>query len=128
MQIENGVIERTSLGTEDHGIMTCMLHIRFKVCEQSFGGFTLDSKSESPGNHRTGTAYGMEFIMRILDVVYVPMWEDLCGKHLRVKRNDECEDIVAIGNIVKDKWFNPREDLASFLLAVRTVRSQHEDQ
>ena len=48
-----------------------------------------------------------EIIKSILDVVDVEEWEDLPGKHVRVKA--EHTKVHAIGNILEDKWFDPKE-------------------
>lgn len=40
-------------------------------------------------------------------VVGVSKWEDIKGRYVRVKQEDRL--VVGIGNIIKDKWFEPRE-------------------
>lgn len=40
-------------------------------------------------------------------VVGVAKWEDIKGHYVRVKQEDRL--VVGIGNIIKDKWFEPRE-------------------
>lgn len=105
------------LGYEDHGIMTCMIDLDYGDSgHQGFGGYGLDEpKKDEKGKHigRFGSAYGMQFIKEILEVVGVEKWEDLVGKYIRVRFNDESADwgnkIEAIGNITKDKWFSPKD-------------------
>ena len=46
--------------------------------------------------------------MRIADV---EDWKDLIGKSIRVKAS--YNEIYAIGNIIKDDWFNPKEDFSN---------------
>jgi hypothetical protein len=111
MEIENGKIRSTMLGTEDHGIFTCFIDIDFDGSGQGFGGYGLDSWSKKH-DRRIGTAYGLEFIKHILDVVGVEKWEDLVGKYIRVKH--DMTKIESIGHITKNKWFDPRNDLAEF--------------
>ena len=106
MEIKNAIIESTSLGNEDHGIMTVWLCFNYEGFGQSFGGYSLDNYDEKK-DKRIGTAYGCEFIKRILEVVGVEKWEDLKGKHIRVKTTPE--KVLAIGNIIEDKWFDPEE-------------------
>lgn len=106
MEIKNAIIENTSLGTEGHGIMTIWLHLNYGGSGQGFGGYSLDDYDEKK-EKRIGTAYGCEFIKRILEVVGVEKWEDLKGKHIRVKAT--LGKVLSIGNIVEDKWFNPEE-------------------
>jgi hypothetical protein len=101
--IENGIIESTSLGMEDRGIFTAFLNLRFDGTGQSFGGYAFDQYDKAL-DRRVGTAYGMEFISRILAVVGVGSWEQLPGKHIRVERDSPYGQIIRIGNIVENKW------------------------
>ena len=39
----NARITSTMLGIEDHGILTCMLHLQQEGCGQAFGGYRLDA-------------------------------------------------------------------------------------
>lgn len=112
MEIRNAKIEEVSLGYEVHGILTCYLFLDYGSSSQSFGGYALDIWHKEAGE-RFGTAYGMEFVRSILDVVGVEKWEDLKGKNIRVK--SESRKIHAIGHIIKDKWFEPEKDLKQFL-------------
>ncbi len=109
-EIKNAKITGTTLGVEDHGILTCFLHLEYDGGGQGFGGYAFDAPDRTLGRSgRVGVAWGMEFIRRILDVVGVRNWEDLKGKHIRVRANS-CK-VSSIGNIIKDKWFSPEEDL-----------------
>jgi len=42
-----------------------------------------------------------------MDVVGVAKWEDIKGHYVRVKQENRL--VVGIGNIIEDKWFEPRE-------------------
>lgn len=106
MEIENGRIESTMLGVEDHGIFTCVLHISFNGSGQGFGTACLDSY-DTVKKKRIGTRWGLEYIMRLMEAVGVDKWEDLQGKFVRVKRVNGL--LVSIGHIVKDQWFTPKE-------------------
>jgi len=110
-EITNAVISKTMLGREDHGIMTCFLTLDYGGSVQGFGGYSLDEFSLTL-DRRIGTKWGMEFIARILHVVEVENWEDLRGKYVRVKKEGWGATIDAIGHITKDKWFEPKKDLA----------------
>ncbi len=107
MNESNAIIEATHLGNEDHGIMSCMLFLKFSGCSQGFGGYALD-QYDARKKDRVGCAWGMEFIMRILATVGAAKWEDLKGKHLRVRRDHDGWNgkIIAIGHIVEDRWFD----------------------
>ncbi|HUX00712.1 MAG TPA: hypothetical protein VMY35_07010 [Phycisphaerae bacterium] len=104
MEQENGVVESTMLGTEDHGILTAWLHLKFNGTGQGFGGYAFD-------------AFGCEFIRQVLKVLKVDSWEKLPGKPLRVRREHYGGPIVAIGHYIEDRWFVPGE-LANAMCAV----------
>lgn len=116
MQIVNAKIDSTMLGMEDHGIMSCMIGLDYGGSHQGFGGYVFDEplkNSQGDNQSRRGTAYGCEFVRRVLEVVGVETWEKLKGQHVRVKREDGWGgSIIAIGNILKDDWFDPK-DLAA---------------
>lgn len=106
-EIRNAIIESTQLGKEDHGLMTAMIIVKYnESVKQGFGGYTLD-EYDNKKDKRVGHAWGMEFIMRVLEVVGVENWEDLPGHHIRVKFTPT--KILAIGNILEDVWFDPSE-------------------
>lgn len=85
-QLQNGKIESTMLGREDHGIMTFMLQIDYGGSGQGVGG------------------YGVAIISRILEVVDVMTWEELPGKHIRVIKQDSPYQarVIGIQNICTD--------------------------
>jgi len=91
--VQNAQIESTHLGLEGHGIFTFSL--AFKKADgthQGFGNFAWISS---------------ELIHEILKVVGVEKWEDLSGKHVRIKRGQGANDrITAIGNLMKDNWLD----------------------
>ena len=107
-KVANAVIDGTHLGNEDHGIMTAYVYLDYGGNYQGFGGYGLDTY-EQKDKRRVGTAYGMEFVIRILKTVGVSKWEDLVGKHVRV--DQEHGKVHGIGNIIKDVWFYPEKDL-----------------
>jgi hypothetical protein len=111
-QIRNAKIESTALGYEGHGIMSAYLDVTYGGSSQTFGGWAMDAWKEELKD-RVGTAYGMQFIIKILRVVGVERWEQLPGRHIRV----DCEHTKAhgIGNILKDEWFYPEKDMAGFM-------------
>lgn len=81
---EVAVIKRTSLGWEDHGILTAFLHCEWPGAGIGVGGFCLDRSSGTIGQPRIGTAYGLDHIMRLMETVGVRNWEDLEGKSVVV--------------------------------------------
>lgn len=107
IETKNAKIESTMLGMEDHGILTCFLTVVYdKSCHQGFGGYTLD-RFDKAMDRRIGTAYGMEFISRIMQTIGVEKWEDLKGKYCRIRGNSV--KIYEIGHITDDVWFSPDE-------------------
>lgn len=91
----NGRITSTFLGIEDHGIPTCIITIEGGSWGQGFGNYDL-------------RFYGINMLLRIIEVVEARSWEDLKGKHCRIRR--EHSKIHAIGHIIKDKWYSPETE------------------
>lgn len=84
-------VESTRLGYEDHGIFTCSLHVTYgDGLHQGIGQACLDDKPlEGPGEKRRGTAFGHEWIARILRACGVDCWEKLPGRTIFVLTNPE---------------------------------------
>jgi hypothetical protein len=68
-----GTVSYTRLGMEDHGILTADVGFEWPGGGVSVGGFRLDAR----GN--VGTAYGLDYIIRVLDVFGVEKWENIKG-------------------------------------------------
>lgn len=100
-EIRNAVIESTTLGFEDHGIMTAFLNTMSDSLGQGFGGYSMNGK------------WGMEFIKHVLKTLEVESWEDLPKTHLRVDASSD--KIHRIGHIIKDQWFDPAFDLKPYV-------------
>jgi len=118
--IRNMEIERTTLGMEDHGIMTFNLQLRGNAIGTGFGGYGLDNppkyaaiNKEHPDGwtYRIGEACGMDLIMQILNTLGVDKWEHLKGSVLRVKFEHEhlSAKILAIGHIIENRWLDMDE-------------------
>lgn len=111
MEIQNALIKSTSLGYEDHGILTCWLHLDFGGSCQGFGGYALDEPikdREGKFVERVPTVATGKWVKGILEVVGVEKWEALSGKHIRVEREDGWNGkIRRIGHFLEDKWFDP---------------------
>jgi hypothetical protein len=71
-------IKSTSIGTEDHGILTAYLHCSGDGWEIGVGGYGLDAYDEARGE-RVPTAYGMDHILQLARTAGVSTWEDLPG-------------------------------------------------
>lgn len=76
-------IERTSLGWEDHGIFTCWLSLTYGSSGQGAGGYGLDEPVHDEDGRfvgRRGTAYGMEFVARVMRACGVDEWSKVTGR------------------------------------------------
>ncbi len=104
IKIKNAIITSTSLGYE-HGCFSLSLTLDYGRSGQGFGGYTLDSIPNQVPNTRLGSAWGLQFIKEIINVVGVRKYEDLQGKHIRVKANHY--KVFEIGNFLNDNWFCP---------------------
>lgn len=108
-EIQNAEIKSTMLGYEDHGILTWFLHLNFGGSGQGFGGYAMDSYSKTKEKRIPSEILGVH-LQQILEVVGVEKWEDLEGKHVRIKREEGWNGkIIALGNFLEDKWFNPSD-------------------
>lgn len=105
--IENAVVTGTSLGAEDHGIFTAYVYVEGRGFGCGFGGYALD-KYNPDSNERRATAFGMDFIVQVLNTLDVTSWEKLKGTHCRVETEGWGGGILRIGHIIKDKWFDPK--------------------
>ena len=108
MEICNAKITNVSLSMADHGCLTFYVGLNGGGWCCNFGGYCighgyLGAKSFS------GSGAGLEVLMRIMDIVGVECWEDLKGQYCRVKTEGWGGTIQAIGNILKDKWFDIKE-------------------
>ena len=108
IETRNSVIERATITNDDHGLLSAWLTLDFGGMCQGFGGYAL-YLPKSFRNHRLdGPNYAGHFIWRCMEIAGVSEWSQLKGKTLRA-RSDHSK-VHAIGHIVKDDWFNPRED------------------
>ncbi len=72
-------IERTTLGYEDHGIFTCVLHLSYGSSGQGAGTYSLDDYDDSL-KRRRGTAFGMDWIIRAMKACGVDEWSKVKGR------------------------------------------------
>lgn len=108
--IKNARIDSTTLGTGDTGLFMFWIGLEYGSLHQAFGGIGLDNppKERKPGARREPTAYGMDCIVRILEVVGVENWEQLKGKYVRADVQDGL--VKGLINILDDdKTFYPQK-------------------
>lgn len=78
-------IESTTLGYEDHGILTAMLHVTYGGSGQGIGGLMLDQTT-------VGT-----FIVGVLRACGVGSWEEVRGRTVLVLLEDDGWNARPIG-------------------------------
>lgn len=107
IELHNAQIIGVALGVSDRDYTTCLLELHYGTAKQLFGGYPFDEpiKVEGHPRMRFGTAFGMEFIRRLLAVLELKRWEDLRGAHCRVHCSKN--KVHDIGHILKDQWFSP---------------------
>lgn len=73
-------VEKCYMEIEDHGILTCWLSLdKEEGLHQSFGGYSLDGYNEEQ-KRRVGSASGMDWVLRLLQIFEVDRLEKIQGK------------------------------------------------
>jgi hypothetical protein len=104
----NMKITNVSLSMADHGVLSLDLTLEGGGRGVVFGGRVL-GKGYLGATDFTGSAEGIEYIMRIMDTVGVDRLEELKGKYVRMVDPGWGGIVDEIGNITEDKWFNAKE-------------------
>jgi len=92
-------VEKAFLGWEDHGILTVWLEVGYGGSGQGVGMRTLDEPFEEGGKHkgRRGTAYGMQFVERVMIACGVREWSKVEGRTIYVLTDGEGWDAKVVG-------------------------------
>lgn len=106
----NAVIKSAEITDSDRGILDAWLTLNYGSSGQGFGGYALYLPKSF--DHHTMLSPAGHFIWRCMEIAGVTKWSDLKGKTIRVRKDSEWGDIEAIGHIVKDDWFCPKDDFA----------------
>ena len=106
MEIKNAIIESVEITSDDYGCLSAWIHLDFGGSGQGFGGYAL-YLPKSFKHHKVESVAG-HFIYRVLEIAGVTKWSQLVGKTIRVKGTHS--NIEAIGHIVKDDWFTPKQE------------------
>ena len=107
-KIENAQIKSVDLSMEDHGCLTMNMVLEGDGWGVCYGEICL-GKGYVGAKSFEGSAKGLEYIMRIMDVVGVSKFQSLNGKYVRVAVKGLGSTVKIIGNIINDKWFDPDE-------------------
>ncbi len=98
--IKNAQIRSVWLGVEDHGLVTAWVNLDYGGSSQGFGGWNFGAASKP-----ITSAFGIEYLRRLLETVGVKSWEELPGKVVRV--DADFAKVYRIGHALKDAWFDP---------------------
>lgn len=106
-QLLNAKVEDVSLNMRDCGALTLSITLSGGGWGVVYGGYCL-GKGYLGADDKffSGSAKGMESIMRIMDVVGVEALEDMKNKYVRVASKGLGSSVKIIGNIISDKWFD----------------------
>ena len=107
IEIKNAIIKSVEITNDDHGCLSAWLYLDYGGSGQGFGGYVLYAP-KSFKHHGNGLSPAGHFIWRVMEIAAVEKWNQLPGKTVRVKSAHN--KVHAIGNIVKDDWFDPSED------------------
>ena len=105
-EIKNAKIVSTTLGVEDHGLLSAFVHLDGDGWGCGFGGYKLDGPH---GHIGQGPNYCAAFIRGVLDALEVERWEKLPGTIVRAYSEGPGGGILRIGHAYKDKWFDPKK-------------------
>jgi hypothetical protein len=116
MREQNALIESASFDTERG--LSAWIHVkRQDGWNQGFGGYLLYTPSSwgRPGTPKKPQYnYAGHWIWRVLEIAGVSDWSKLPGRTIRIRDSGKYNDpIEAIGHIIKDDWFCPREDFGT---------------
>lgn len=105
-KIQNARITGADLSMADHGCLTFSMPIQVNGWACAYGGYCL-GHGYLGAEEFDGSGNGLEYLMRIMDTVGVERLQDLQGKYIRVATKGWGDVVKIIGNVIKDKWFDP---------------------
>ena len=104
-EIENVQISRVDLSMADYCVLTLEMPITGNGWGCVYGGRVI-GQGYLGANEFKGSPMGIEYIMRIMDIVGVEKFNEMSGKYIRVARTGWGDPIRIIGNLIKDRWFD----------------------
>lgn len=115
MDCKNAIITDATITSDDHGLLSAWLMLDYGGSGQGFGGYCLYLPKDFEHHNLKGPNYAGHFIWRCMEIAGVTEWQKVVGKTIRV-RGDRA-GIDAIGHIVKNDWFSPRDDFQKMEVA-----------
>lgn len=110
----NAVVTNVSITGRNGGHKELMatLDVSGEPLSTTFGAWILDEYNPATQEH-VGTAWGMEYIRRVIATLEASSWESIKGMPCRVViENGLC---TGLGHFYKDQWFFPQKDLQHLL-------------
>lgn len=108
MEIKNAIIESAKIDIGDRGYLDVWLTLDYGGSGQGFGGYAI-YLPKSFKHHKLESVAG-HHLFRIMEIAGVEQWDKLKGKTVRARVVNGL--VEAIGHIVKDDWFCPKDDYA----------------
>ena len=109
----NAKVESTSLGYEDHGVLTYWLHLDYGGVHQGFGGVALDQYDKEQKHRQHSPVAGLS-IEKILKVCGASSWEKIPGTYVRAIKENGL--VKGIKHVLKDDIvFYPEKDFKPYL-------------
>lgn len=103
-KIENAQIKSVDL-SNDGGIFSLTMALEGNGWGVVYGGRAI---GKSYDDEISGSENGIEYILRIMDVVGVSSFNDMKGKYVRVALKGWGDSVEIIGNIIENKWFDQK--------------------
>lgn len=110
-EIKNAIIQNVKFGIDGHGILRLSICLKYGDGGQCFGGHALDSYDKIK-ECRVGSAYGTEYILRVMNTLKVYDLFNLKGTPVRADASTS--EIFGIGHFIEDKWFYPSDLLKEY--------------
>ena len=109
-QTVNAIITSATISNDDHGCLSSWIQLEHEQGCQGFGGFAL-YLPQNFTHSKIDSGYAGHWIWRVMEIAGVSTWKDLPGKSIRCIQTHS--NILAIGHIVKDEWFCPKQEFGS---------------
>lgn len=103
-KIENAQIKSVDL-CNDGGIFSLAMVLKGSGWGVVYGGRVIGKNYD---DEISGSENGIEYILRIMDIVGVSKFNDMNGKYVRVALKGWGESVEIIGNIIENKWFDQK--------------------